>query len=150
MFRDGHEVEAIGEASKQSVKLEAVKQTLNMMAETRGLNRAIWQEIGGDVWNRVAENLKKSDLDEQEKARIVNAGTVSYEEMQQPARPAKPQATSGDQLVRMAVDSIKKCTDTAIIEKIRLDAQGSDKINVVQKKQVADAAMARMAEIEVQ
>jgi len=92
-FKDGVEVEAVGEASKQSVKLEAVKQTLNMMAETRALNRAIWQAIAADVWNRVAENLAKSQLTEEEKQKVAEAGRVSYEEM---AQPANVQATAGE------------------------------------------------------
>lgn len=149
VFRDGHEVEAIGEASKESVKLAAVKATLNMMAETRGLNRAIWQEIGGDVWNRVAKNLKRSQLDEEEKARIVHAGSVSFEEMDGKERPAKPVATSAEKLVEMAVKAINNSKDVEQIEKIRLDAQGSDKINVVQKKQIADVALARLEQVGI-
>lgn len=144
VFKDGHEVEAIGEASKESVKLAAVKQTLNMMAETRGLNRAIWQEIGGDVWKRVAANLKKSKLDEEEKARVVQAGSVSFEEMQQPTtRVTRPQASSSEQLVDMALKSIAKCTDSDVLERIRLDAQGSEKIDSAQKQRIADAAIER-------
>lgn len=80
-FFDGHEVEGIGEASQQNVKLAAVKQTLNMMAETRALNRAIWKEIAGDVWNRVAQNLKQADMPKEDAERVKNAGRVSYEEM---------------------------------------------------------------------
>lgn len=148
VFRDGHEVEAIGEASKESVKLDAVKQTLNMMAETRGLNRAIWQEVGHDVWKRVEKNLARAKMDDQEKARIIQAGTVSYEEMQRPERSATPKASSADELVSMALERIAKTKDAKVVEKIRLDAQGSDKINIVQKKQVADAAIARIEELK--
>ena len=81
VFKDGHTVEGIGEASATSVKLSAVKATLNMMAETRATNRAIWKEIAGDVWNRVAENLKASDLSEEEKAKVHEAGRMSAEEV---------------------------------------------------------------------
>lgn len=148
VFFDGHEVEAIGEASKASVKLEAVKNTLNMMAETRGLNRAIWQEIGGDVWKRVERNITRQKLSDEEKARVIQAGTVSFEEVNQPNRnAAKPVASPASDLVAMALQSIAKLKDPAKIEKLRLDAQGSDKINVVQKKQVFEAAKARLEEL---
>ena len=82
VFQNGVEVEAIGEASKDSVKLDAVKKTLNMMAETRSLNRAIWQAIAGDVWERVDRNLSKADIPESQRMRVAQAGQVSYEEIQ--------------------------------------------------------------------
>lgn len=84
IFKDGTTVDAIGEASKFNVKLDAVKQTLNMMAETRATNRAIWAAIAGDVMNRVAENLQSMTVTAQEKAKIEQAGKVSAEEMDQP------------------------------------------------------------------
>ncbi len=86
IFRDGTEVEAIGEASADNVKLDAVKKTLNMMAETRAMNRAIWQAIAGDVWNRVAENIAALTLTPLEKSRVMKAGQTSAEEMDQPER----------------------------------------------------------------
>lgn len=82
VFQNGVEVEAIGEASKDSVKLDAVKKTLNMMAETRSLNRAIWQAIAGDVWERVDQNLAKADMSESQRIKVAQAGQVSYEEVQ--------------------------------------------------------------------
>lgn len=80
-FKDGLTVESIGEAATENVKLAAVKLTLNMMAETRALNRAIWQAIAGDVWKMVAVNLQKMNLTETEEQQIIKAGGVSYEEM---------------------------------------------------------------------
>jgi len=119
VFKDGHEVEGIGEASKHNVKLEAVKKTLNMMAETRSLNRAIWKEIAGDVWDRVAENLQRSqDLSEAEKAKVQEAGRVSYEEMNnEPSEPQAPQKTSPEQLQAQFRAFIEKCEDiTTLID----------------------------------
>lgn len=90
VFRDGLEIEGIGEASKDNVKLEAVKKTLNMMAETRALNRAIWQTIGGDVWERVAHNLEKKGItDPVITQKVAKAGEVSYEEMSTKDAPAQ-------------------------------------------------------------
>lgn len=148
VFRDGHEVEAIGEASKQSVKLEAVKQTLNMMAETRGINRAIWQEVGHDVWKRVEKRMAFAKMTDEQKARMVQAGQVSFEEMQQPSRPPKPSASTPDDLVAMALNSISKTKDLKVLQNIRLQAQGSDKINAVQKAKIAEAALARAKELD--
>jgi hypothetical protein len=84
VFADGLEVEAIGEASKDSVGSESVKQTLNMVAETRALNRVIWQAIGGEIMEQVQNNLENMEISDEDKARIVEAGRVSYEEMQRP------------------------------------------------------------------
>lgn len=83
VFKD-LEVEATGEASKDSVGSESVKQTLNMVAETRALNRAIWQAIGGEIMERVESNLETMNLSEEDRNRILEAGRVSYEEMERP------------------------------------------------------------------
>jgi hypothetical protein len=81
IFEDGTTSEAVGEANRSSVKLEAVKHTLNMMAETRALNRAIWQNIAGDVWKRALANLQEQGLDEEAKEKVMEAGRVSAEEV---------------------------------------------------------------------
>lgn len=146
IFKDGHEVEAIGEASKQSVKLDAVKQTLNMMAETRALNRAIWLEIGGDVWRRVSKNLAAAKMSAEEKAKVAEAGNVSYEEMQQPQRrqQAKPEPSTPAQIHRMCLDSIKRTSDWGVVIEIDKKAQESAKLSDEQKKEIHDAALKRV------
>ncbi len=90
-------------------------------------------------------------MSEEEKARIVHAGTVSYEEVNggKSSQPAKPTATPPETLVKMAIDRIAKCTDPDVVEKIRLDAQGSDKINPDQKKKIAEAALSRLEQITI-
>lgn len=85
VFKGGKEVEAIGEASQESVNSKSVKQTLNMVAETRALNRVIWVAIGADVMKRVTENIATLQISEQDKARLLEAGRSSYEEMQRPS-----------------------------------------------------------------
>lgn len=93
VFKDGREVEAIGEASQDSVNSKSVKHTLNMVAETRALNRAIWVAIGADVMKRANDNLEKLDIAAEDKARLMEAGRVSYEEME---RPSEKQAEAKD------------------------------------------------------
>lgn len=84
VFKDNIEVEAIGEASQDNVETKGVKKTLNMVAETRALNRAIWIAIGADVMRRVEENIKTLNISPEDKARLLEAGRVSYEEMERP------------------------------------------------------------------
>lgn len=83
-FKNDILVEAIGEASQDNVETKGVKTTLNMVAETRALNRAIWVAIAGDVMTRVEGNLEKLEISEADKARLLEAGRVSYEEMERP------------------------------------------------------------------
>jgi hypothetical protein len=113
VFQDGHEVEPIGEASAASVKLDAVKQTLNMMAETRATNRAIWKEIGGDAWDRVAKNIAKiKGMSEEEKAAVMDAGKVSAEEMNQPDHSNEPPVQSSQaELEANLRNTILNCSD---------------------------------------
>lgn len=88
-FMDGVSVEAIGEASENSVGKQSIKLTLNMVAETRALNRAIWVAIAADIMKRVQDNLDNQEISDEDKARIMEAGRVSYEEMERPAESAK-------------------------------------------------------------
>ena len=149
VFRDGHEVEAIGEASKQSVKLDAVKQTLNMMAETRGLNRAIWQEIGGDVWKRVSANLNRSKLDDDTKQRIVQAGVVSYEEMQQPrASKAKPTASTPEELCAVIKQAVESAKTVDVIIDLDEKSQTSDKLTAPMKQEIHTLALNKVGLVE--
>ncbi len=81
IFEDDRYVDAIGEASKDSVSLKAVQATLNMMAETRALNRAIWKEIAGEVWEEAVKKYEGMELSDEEKEAVMNAGKVSAEEL---------------------------------------------------------------------
>jgi len=88
------EVEAIGEASQESVNAKSVKHTLNMVAETRALNRAIWVAIGADIMKRVTENLETMEISDEDRARLMEAGRVSYEEMERPTEAQEKEKTS--------------------------------------------------------
>lgn len=94
VFLDGTEIEAIGEASQDNVDSDNVKKTLNMVAETRALNRAIWTAIGADVMQLVEDNLASQEISTEDRERIREAGRVSYEEMERPAEPTTMNGSS--------------------------------------------------------
>jgi len=123
-FADGLVVEAIGEASKDSVKLAAVKATLNMMAETRATNRAIWQAISGDVMNRVAINLSQMNAPAYVQNIVNKAGTVSYEEV-------SPEVV--DKMYEEAVATIDACKSVDTLIEYDKKIQSSKKYSDEQK-----------------
>ena len=145
VFKDGVEIEAIGEASKDNVKLDAVKKTLNMMAETRAMNRAIWQAIAGDVWNRVAVNMARiKGLTPEEKARLVRAGSVSAEEMEQPViTPDTFVATTPEETISDLKAKVDSTNDVAMLmdyaEKLsnaKMPKKVKDEVNAYISKKV--------------
>lgn len=85
-MKDGRVLQAIGEADDKSVKLEMVKQTPNMMAETRAKNRVKRELIGSrmlvdlmtKIGNRKMGNQKMSEAEKELAARAVSS---SAEEM---------------------------------------------------------------------
>lgn len=81
ILEDERFYDAVGEASRSNVKLEAVKNTLNMMAETRAMNRVIWKIVAGPTLERVMKNLKTMNVDKEDKDIIIDAGRVSAEEV---------------------------------------------------------------------
>jgi len=114
-LKDGVEYEAIGEANQNNCKLSAVQKTLNMMAETRSINRAIWKVIAFDVWNGIAENLAKSDMTDAEKEIVINAGKVSSEEMAQPETQPVNTGTPDEEIVTQLKEKINDTKDVAVL-----------------------------------
>lgn len=108
IFRDDIEIEAIGEASESNVETSSVKKTLNMVAETRALNRAIWIAIAADVMKRVEKNLKTLKISDADRQRIMEAGRVSYEEME---RPETKGASSMYEATAKRIDDISQDED---------------------------------------
>ena len=107
--KEGIEVEGIGEASRINVKLDLVKNTLNMMAETRATNRAIRKLIAMKLWEDVEKRLTKEKINETEKAKILEVGRSSYEEMD---NESKDKTTTDENSVRnMALAAIDRCDD---------------------------------------
>ena len=153
IFKDGLEVEAIGEASKQSVKLEAVKATLNMMAETRAMNRAIWEAVSYETMVRIAERLEAMKIPENQKAKIINAGATTYEEMQRPderveATVNTPTKTPVDKIIKMTVTAIREAKDVETLIKIDERAKVSKAISQEDKEMIHSLISAKVTELE--
>lgn len=89
-YKDQQIGEGIGEATQESIKLAAVKLTLNMMAETRAVNRAIWDAIAHKVYVELNNNLRRlqeeNKLTVEQLMMISAAGKVSAEEMPKDAK----------------------------------------------------------------
>jgi len=76
---------AVGEATKTNIKLAAVKETLNMMAETRAKNRAMSDFIGARTLEDAVKTLNamrtKKEVTEDQAHVITEAARVTAEEM---------------------------------------------------------------------
>ena len=82
ILKGGRRFNAIGEADEKSIKLSAVKQTPNMMAETRAQNRVIRRAIQAEMLRELYTKLGgRSAYNDQEKKIIENAVQSSAEEM---------------------------------------------------------------------
>jgi hypothetical protein len=99
-IKEGAEVaSAIGEATEASIKLTAVKQTLNMMAETRAKNRALFDALVAETYEKALAVMEEMKLSEETKRKIGEAARVTAEEMnekEQPLEPPKPKAFKGE------------------------------------------------------
>ena len=80
-----YQASATGEASPTSIKLAAVKETLNMMAETRAKNRATSDFIGARTLEDAVKTLnamrEKKEVTEEQAHVITEAARVTAEEM---------------------------------------------------------------------
>jgi hypothetical protein len=128
VLKGGREFNAVGEADQNSIKLSAVKQTPNMMAETRAQNRVIRRAIQARMLRDLYTKLggKTNAYDDQEKRVIQNAIQSSAEEMttadnqkiraeiiEQTASPAQDKTISKKDLMKLSLDKIKAQTDPA-------------------------------------
>lgn len=86
--------QAIGEATPENIKLKAVQQTLNMMAETRAKNRAMADALTGMIYVEAVEKmnkmLKEQKITEHEAATISEAARTTAEEMNEPETKITP------------------------------------------------------------
>jgi hypothetical protein len=123
---------AIGEATKTNIKLAAVKETLNMMAETRAKNRAMSDFIGAraieDAVKMLGDMRKKNQVSEEQAHVITEAAKVTAEEMpaQQETKTVNPNAFSfveklkvelfkrGVKTAREAIEYINQVTDAQL------------------------------------
>lgn len=136
-FDDGTYVEGIGEASQDNVSLPAVKKSLNMMAETRAVNRAIRQHISMKLWSEAMDRIAKQGSDAATRALIENAATVSAEEMDQPTAKQKveqAQATPENDLASTIMRAVSAAKSKATLEQIRGKVELSDKVSEGGKK----------------
>ncbi len=108
---EGIEVEGIGEASRASVKLDLVKNTLNMMAETRATNRAIRKLIAMKLWQDVEKRLNKEKLPQEIESKILDVGKSSYEEMDNQGEKNIKAPTKEDKIKEYALSAIDRCDD---------------------------------------
>ncbi len=131
-FKNGMFVEGIGEAHPNNVKLSAVKNMLNMMAETRALNRTIWEAVAAKVWQRVEKNLIKQNLNTEQTATVIAAGKTSAEEMDQPSDDIKELTLY--QKARKIIDSDNR--DLKTLERWREMLEISDLYNDAERKEL--------------
>lgn len=79
---------ATGEATPQNIKLQLVKETLNMMAETRAKNRAMSEFAGAraieDAVKTLTQMRKKKEVSDDQASAITEAAKVTAEEMNAP------------------------------------------------------------------
>jgi hypothetical protein len=93
--KDGKVIsQAIGEAAESNIKLKAVKETLNMMAETRAKNRAMADALTGMIYVEAVEKMNKMIKDqkmtEHEASQISEAARTTAEEMNEPETKITP------------------------------------------------------------
>jgi len=123
---------AVGEATKTNIKLAAVKETLNMMAETRAKNRAMSDFIGAraieDAVKMLSDMRKKNQVSEEQSHVITEAAKVTAEEMpaQQETKTVNSNAFSfiaklkvelfkrGIETARQAVEYVNQITDAQL------------------------------------
>lgn len=124
---------AVGEATKTNIKLAAVKETLNMMAETRAKNRAMSDFIGAraieDAVKTLSAMRNKNEVSEEQAHVITEAAKVTAEEMpgdKQETTTVNPNAFSfiaklkvelfkrGIETARQAVEYVNQVTDAQL------------------------------------
>lgn len=147
-FDDGTFVEGIGEASKLNVSLDKVKASLNMMAETRAVNRAIRQHITFELWSEAMERFNTGKIaHDPDRALIEGAVIVSAEEMQNKGVKIEEVVapTSQQDLQGMVMSAINCAKDRKTLEQIEKKLGTSDKISDSSKKMLKAMAEAKMA-----
>lgn len=109
---------AVGEATKTNIKLAAVKETLNMMAETRAKNRAMSDFIGARAIEDAVKTLgvmrNKNQVSEEQAHVITEAAKVTAEEMpgdNQETKTVNPNSFSF--IAKLKVEMFKRGIETA-------------------------------------
>ena len=101
-----------------------------MMAETRATNRAIRKLIAMKLWEDVEKRLAKEKIDEAEKAKIMEVGKSSYEEMNNENKEKAP--TDENSVKNMALAAIDRCNDVDklldLIERVKKNKEYKEEI----------------------
>jgi hypothetical protein len=126
---------ATGEADAASVKLDAVKATPNMMAETRSVNRVISKAIKPRILKEMYIALGKAKgVNDEDKIIIEGAVQTSAEEMNvNPTKYHKQDLTS-QQAVEITLATIKKTNDAEQLTDYYEKIDKSKLYNEAQKK----------------
>jgi predicted translin family RNA/ssDNA-binding protein len=108
---------AIGEATEASIKLQAVKQTLNMMAETRAKNRAMAEFIGARALEDAVKTLNimrnKNEVSSDQVNVISGAAGVTAEEMNAPETRTVDAGKAFSFVEKLKVELFKRGAKTA-------------------------------------
>ena len=130
---------AIGEATEASIKLQAVKQTLNMMAETRAKNRAMSEFIGARALEDAVKTLtsmrNKKEVSDDQANVITEAARVTAEEMNAPETKTVNSEKAFSFIEKLKVEMFKRGIKT-----------GRDAIEYV--NQVTDAQLSTFEEVD--
>lgn len=120
LYKNGQKTHqrVIGEANVRNVSLPAVKNSLNMMAETRAKNRLIREVIEYPMLKELDERLKKLQLAPNQYARIIDASKASAEEMdgtvngqgQVESQPQKSQPPATTNIINL-INTFKKANN---------------------------------------
>jgi len=130
---------SIGEANEASIKLQAVKQTLNMMAETRAKNRAMSEFIGAraleDAVNMLTSMRTKNEVTDDQANVITEAARVTAEEMNAPETRTVNSEKAFSFVEKLKIEMFKRGIQTG--------AQAIEYVN-----QVTDAQLSSMEEVD--
>jgi len=130
---------AIGEATEANIKLQAVKQTLNMMAETRAKNRAMSEFIGARVLEDAVKMLtsmrRKNEVSDDQANVITEAARVTAEEMNAPETKTVNSEKAFSFIEKLKIEMFKRGFKTG--------AQAIEYVN-----QVTDAQLSSMEEVD--
>jgi hypothetical protein len=108
---------ATGEADAASVKLEAVKATPNMMAETRSVNRVISKAIKPRILKEMYIALGKAKgVNDEDKIIIESAVQTSAEEMN--VNPSKSNKTGGADIMAKSLQKISETNNPELLSEI--------------------------------
>lgn len=131
---------AIGEADNASVKLEAVKATPNMMAETRSVNRVIGKAIKARILKDMYVALGKAKGVKDEDVEIIEgAVNTTAEEMNINPSKHNPKNLTSQQATDITLAEIKKTNDAERLTDFFEKVNKSLLYNEAQKKTLIGA-----------